>query len=77
VTLAWPGDHNDRVALEGLPSPHSFSGVLTELAVFGMSAYGTCTKNYGVFSLRSGFRAPAGEPPVSRSPVRRSRTDTY
>ncbi|MBV9012738.1 MAG: hypothetical protein JO272_11935 [Pseudonocardiales bacterium] len=52
VTLAWPDDHNHRVALDGLPSPRSFSGVLTELAVFGMSAYGTCTKNYGVFSLK-------------------------
>jgi hypothetical protein len=51
VTLAWPRDQDYRVALDGLPAPHSFSGLLTELAVFGMSAYGTCTKNYGVFSL--------------------------
>lgn len=51
VTLAWPHDHNDRVALDGLPAPRSFSGRLTELAVFGMSAYGTCTTNYGVFSV--------------------------
>ncbi|MGH3827334.1 MAG: hypothetical protein ACRDQX_09200, partial [Pseudonocardiaceae bacterium] len=51
VTLAWPRDHDCRVALGGLPAPRSFSGPLTELAVFGMSAYGTCTKNYGVFAL--------------------------
>jgi hypothetical protein len=76
VTLAWPCDRDHRVALDGLPAPHSFSGLLSELAVFGMSAYGTCTQNYGVFSLRSGFQAPAGEPPVSRSPVHRSRTGT-
>jgi hypothetical protein len=51
VTLAWPRDPDYHVALDGLPAPRSFSGPLTELAVFGMSAYGTCTKNYGVFSL--------------------------
>ncbi|MBV9728680.1 MAG: hypothetical protein JO309_04605 [Pseudonocardiales bacterium] len=53
VTLAWPRDHDHRVALDGLPAPRSFSGLLMELAVFGMSSYGTCTKNYGVFSLSS------------------------
>ena len=51
VTLAWPRDPDSRVAPEGLPSARVFSGLLTELAVFGMSSYGTCTKNYGVFSL--------------------------
>lgn len=51
VTLAWPRDTDCRISLDGLPAPRSFSGPLTELAVFGMSAYGTCTKNYGVFSL--------------------------
>jgi hypothetical protein len=51
VTLAWPRDPDYRVAFDGLPAPRSFSGPLTELAVFGMSAYGTCTENYGVFSL--------------------------
>lgn len=76
VTLAWPCDRGHRVALDGLPAPRSFSGLLGGLAVFGMSAYGTCTKNYGVFSLRRGFRAPVGEPPVGRSPVRRFRTGT-
>ncbi|MGH4006974.1 MAG: hypothetical protein ACRDTH_02180 [Pseudonocardiaceae bacterium] len=53
VTLAWPHDPDFRVALDGLPSADVFSGQLTELAVFGMSAYGTCTKNYGTFSLKS------------------------
>jgi hypothetical protein len=76
ITLAWPCDHDHRVALDGLPAPRSFSGLLTELAVFGMSAYGTCTKNYGVFSLRTGLRAPAGGPPGGRSPVHRSQNDT-
>ncbi len=52
VTLAWPCDPKFRFALEGLPSPRAFSGLLTELAVFGMSAYGTCTKDYGNFSLK-------------------------
>lgn len=51
VTLAWPHDRDYRVALDGLPDPDQFSGLLTDLAVFGMSPYGTCTKNYGVFSL--------------------------
>ncbi|MGH3772561.1 MAG: hypothetical protein ACRDRW_14390 [Pseudonocardiaceae bacterium] len=51
VTLTWPRDHDYHVSLDGLPAPRSFSGRLTELAVFGMSPYGTCTKNYGVFSL--------------------------
>ncbi|MGH3813252.1 MAG: hypothetical protein ACRDUV_12455 [Pseudonocardiaceae bacterium] len=51
VTLVWPRDPDFRVALKGLPSARVFSGQLTELAVFGMSAYGTCTKNYGTFSL--------------------------
>lgn len=51
ITLAWPGDRNYRVSLEGLPDPRSFSGPLTGLGVFGMSSYGTCTKNYGVFTV--------------------------
>jgi hypothetical protein len=51
VTLAWPRDQNHRVDLDDLPAPHSFSGRLTELAVFGMSAYGTCTTSYGVCSV--------------------------
>lgn len=58
VTLAWPGDPDFRVALEGLPSVRVFSGLLTELAVFGMSAYGTCIKNYGTFSLDTATPAP-------------------
>jgi hypothetical protein len=51
VTLAWPHRQDYRVALDGLPAPRSFSGQLTELAVFGMSGYGTCTTNYGVFPV--------------------------
>jgi hypothetical protein len=51
VTLAWPHRQDYRVALDGLPAPRSFSGRLTELAVFGVSGYGTCTTNYGVFPV--------------------------
>lgn len=52
VTLAWPGDSNFRVSLDNLPPPPTFNGLLSELALFGMSGYGTCTKNYGIFSLK-------------------------
>ncbi|MGH3871701.1 MAG: hypothetical protein ACRDSR_09330 [Pseudonocardiaceae bacterium] len=62
VTLAWPRDPLFRVTAEGLPSAEAFSGLLTELAVFGMSPYGTCTKNYGTFSL-----GPVPAPPVRRA----------
>lgn len=76
VTLTWPRDPDFRVAPEGLPSARVFSGLLTELAVFGMSSYGTCTKNYGVFALRRGFRVSAAGPRAGTSPARRSRTGT-
>lgn len=52
VTFAWPHDTNLRVPLAGLPPVHAFDGVLSELAVFGMRGYGTCTKNYDVFPLQ-------------------------
>jgi hypothetical protein len=51
VTLAWPRDHGCRVAFDDLPAASSFSGRLTELAVYGMNAYGTCTMNFGTFTL--------------------------
>lgn len=51
ITLAWPRDPDRQVSFDDLPRPQIFSGHLTELAVFGMSAYGTCTKNYGSFRL--------------------------
>lgn len=87
VTLAWPRDPDFRVALEGLPSVRMFSGLLAELAVFGMSAYGTCTKNYGTFSLdtatpapqvpiRTGSQASAAGHRAGTSPTRRSQTGT-
>jgi hypothetical protein len=47
VTLAWPVDPAFRIELADLPPAAEFSGVLTELAVYGMSPYGTCTKLYG------------------------------
>jgi hypothetical protein len=92
VTLTWPRDPDFRVPSQGLPSARVFSGLLTELAVFGMSAYGTCTKNYGVFSLdtarpapasgeseqiRTVSRASAARPRAGTSPARRSQTGTY
>jgi hypothetical protein len=52
VTLAWPKD-TFRVDLAGLPAAAQFSGVLSQLAVYGMSEYGTCTKLYASFSLES------------------------
>jgi hypothetical protein len=51
VTLVWPGNPDFRVTPEGLPPVRLFSGLLTELAVYGMGDYGTCIKNYGTFSL--------------------------
>jgi hypothetical protein len=50
VTLAWPVDHL-RVDLADLPAAADFSGTLTDLAVYGMNSYGTCTEEYGVFRL--------------------------
>jgi hypothetical protein len=50
VTLAWPRDIFD-VDLSGLPAPAQFSGVLTDLAVFGMGENGTCGTRYGGFAL--------------------------
>jgi hypothetical protein len=58
VTLAWPVDADFRVGLEGLPAPESFTGVLRELAVFGMSPFGTCTRHYASRSILG----TAGEP---------------
>jgi hypothetical protein len=51
VTLTWPRDPNSRVGAEDLPRADLFSAPLNELAVYGMSAYGTCTREYGVYSL--------------------------
>ena len=51
VTLAWPTNPAFRVDLAGLPPAREFSGMLSELAVFGMSPYGTCTTLYGTAPL--------------------------
>ncbi|ALG13402.1 hypothetical protein AOZ06_46925 [Kibdelosporangium phytohabitans] len=53
VTLTWPVDSEFRVDLGDLPPARDFSGTLTELAVYGMSPYGTCTTLYGVVPLGS------------------------
>ncbi|MGH3781102.1 MAG: hypothetical protein ACRDRO_10875 [Pseudonocardiaceae bacterium] len=74
VTLAWPRDRDCRVTLDGLPAPRLFSGPLTELAVFGMSAYGTCTQNYGVFSLGA---ASAADPSIQSRGSQRLRVSEW
>lgn len=50
VTFAWPSAPHPCLSLDDLPPPHTFSCQLSELAVYGMSPYGTCTANYGAFS---------------------------
>ncbi|AEH09274.1 MULTISPECIES: hypothetical protein [Protofrankia] len=63
VTLAWPDDPNSRIALTGLPPARTYSGPLSDIAVYGMSPYGTCTTDHGSFSLRDQRRpAPAVKP---------------
>jgi hypothetical protein len=44
-------DPEFRIDLAGLPPAREFSGTLTELAVYGMSPYGTCTTPYGTAPL--------------------------
>jgi hypothetical protein len=46
VTLTWPRDETARVDLSVLPVGE-FSGVLTDLALYGLSPKGTCTTGYG------------------------------
>jgi hypothetical protein len=54
LTLAWPADAVP-VDLADLPPAKEFSGLLTHLAVYGMSANGTCTTRYGAFPLAGGW----------------------
>jgi hypothetical protein len=58
VTLAWPVDPAFRIQLTDLPPAAEFSGMLTELAVYGMSPYGTCTTRYGTAPLAGVSAAP-------------------
>ena len=51
VTVAWPVD-GFPISLDGLTAS-SWSGLLTELAVYGMTPNGTCTTLFGSVSLRS------------------------
>jgi hypothetical protein len=51
VTLAWPVAPSFRIDLADLPPAQEFSGTLTELAVYGMSPFGTCTTRYGTALL--------------------------
>jgi hypothetical protein len=52
VTFAWPTAAEPMVSLAELPPAEDFSGVLSELGVFGMSPYGTCTTSYSVIPMR-------------------------
>ncbi|BBZ27578.1 hypothetical protein MMAD_18730 [Mycolicibacterium madagascariense] len=56
VTLTWPRDETTRVDLGLLPPVADFNGVLTDLALFGMSPNGTCTTRYGSWTLTGGRR---------------------
>ena len=51
VTLTWPRDESTRVPLDALPPVGKFSGVLGDLALYGMSPNGTCTTRYGAWTL--------------------------
>jgi len=51
TTLGWPTDPACRVGLDDLPPPATFSGTLSELAVYGMSPHGTCTARFGTVRL--------------------------
>lgn len=59
VTLAWPDDPKSRVDLGGLPPASVYSTVLSEIAVYGMSPYGTCTSEFGAFPLSATIPTPS------------------
>jgi hypothetical protein len=75
VTLAWPERPAPAVELNGLPPVAVFDDVLTKLAVYGMSQWGTCTRRYGVFDLTAEATAapytagPEVPRPQPRSPT--------
>jgi hypothetical protein len=56
VTLAWPVSRDWPVNLDGLPAPSAFNGELSELAVYSMSPYGTCTERHDSFRLTTQAR---------------------
>ncbi|MEH3141323.1 MAG: hypothetical protein PGN37_14330 [Mycobacterium kyogaense] len=51
VTLTWPVDETSRVDLGTLCAPADFSGLLTDVALYGMAPNGTCTRRYGSWTL--------------------------
>lgn len=51
VTLTWPVDETSRVDLTDLPPAADFSGLLTDVALYGMAPNGTCTRRYGSWTL--------------------------
>ncbi|MDX1888054.1 hypothetical protein [Mycolicibacterium sp. 050158] len=56
VTLTWPRDEHHRVDLSVLPPVREFSGVLGDLALYGMSPNGTCTAHHGSWALTGAGR---------------------
>jgi hypothetical protein len=51
VTLTWPCDESFDVDLATLRPAADFSGRLTDVALYGMSPNGTCTRRYGSWTL--------------------------
>jgi hypothetical protein len=56
VTLTWPIDETSRVDLSTLPPVTDFSGRLTDIALYGMSPNGTCTRRHGSWTLTGADR---------------------
>ncbi|WP_128423413.1 MULTISPECIES: hypothetical protein [Frankia] len=51
ITLAWPERAEPAVELASLPAASTARGTFDRLAVYGMSAWGTCTAPYDVVPL--------------------------
>ncbi|WP_162938470.1 hypothetical protein [Mycobacterium kyogaense] len=51
VTLTWPVDETSRVDLATLRPAADFSGLLTDVALYGMAPNGTCTRRFGSWTL--------------------------
>jgi hypothetical protein len=51
ATLTWPRDEAFGVGLSGLPPAGEFCGMLTDVALYGMSPNGTCTAHHGTWAL--------------------------
>lgn len=62
ITLAWPERPEPAVELAALPPAHGVRVTFDQLAVYGMSPWGTCTTAVGVARTR-GRRLPAPAAP--------------